>query len=94
MHIPLVLKLVTAFYEKTYPGILGYFFCRFRYYDELIKECLEKNELDTIVDYLSNFGLTILDHVGPEEFKNRYENLKKIRLDVIEVERLVLAEVK
>jgi methyltransferase (TIGR00027 family) len=50
MHIPLVLKLVTWFYETLYPGVLGYFFGRFRYYDEVIKECLAKNEVDAIVN--------------------------------------------
>lgn len=245
MHIPPIRKLLTAYYERAYPGLLGYFFCRFRFYDDVVKACLENNELDSIVnlgagmdprayyvpgienvryyevdhpavikrkkekikrimgkcpehvtyvsvdfnaqdvegelqkagfepfsrtlfiwesvsaylteeandaifsfvsraasgskiafsyatesllkgenlnnkvleklhrimvkkhqmvvhgfdpntieEYLSKFGLALLDHVGPEEFKKRYEIRKRMGLDVIEVERLVLAEVK
>jgi len=50
MHIPPVLKLLNAFYEKAYPGMLGYFFCRFRFYDDVARACLENNELDAIVN--------------------------------------------
>ena len=50
MNIPLALKLLTAFYERAYPGMLGYFFCRFRFYDDVVKACLENNELDAIVN--------------------------------------------
>ena len=50
MRIPLGLKLVTAFYETRYPGMLDYLFCRFRYDDEVIEACLAKSQSDTIVN--------------------------------------------
>ncbi len=50
MRLPLGLKLMTAFYEGLYPGMLGYFYCRFRHYDEAIEECLAKSEVDVIVN--------------------------------------------
>ena len=42
----------------------------------------------SVEEYLSKFGLTLLHHVGPEEFKQRYEIRTKMGLDVIEVECL------
>jgi hypothetical protein len=39
-------------------------------------------------EYFSKFGLTLLDHVGLEEFKQRHKIRKKMCLDVIQVERL------
>ena len=50
LHIPFMHRAVTNFYEKKYPGMLGYFFCRFRYYDDVIKECLQKKEVDVIIN--------------------------------------------
>ena len=50
MHVPLALKLLTAFFEKSYPGMLGYFFCRFRFYDDVLITCIEKNELHSVVN--------------------------------------------
>ena len=35
-------------------------------------------------EYLSKFGQTLLDHIGPEEFKQWH----KIQKNVLEVERL------
>jgi len=40
----------------------------------------------SVEEYLSKFGLTLLHHVGPEEFKQRYEIRTNMGLDVIEVE--------
>ena len=132
-HILPGLKLLTAYYKKAYPGMSGYFFFRFRFYDDVAKACLEKNKRDAIFrfvsravsgsqiafssatenlitgenlndktlekihrimvkeyqlivhrfdpnsaeEYLSKFGLTLLDHVGPEEFKQRHKIRKK-----------------
>ena len=50
LHIPFLHRTLTNFYEKKFPGMLGYFFCRFRYYDNIVKECLQKNEIDVIVN--------------------------------------------
>jgi methyltransferase (TIGR00027 family) len=36
--------------EKACPGIMGWFFCRDRYVDDVLKECLEKKEVETIVN--------------------------------------------
>ena len=50
LRLPLGLKCLMAIYEGLYPGMMGYFFCRFRYYDEVMKECLAKTEVDAIVN--------------------------------------------
>lgn len=50
LHIPFIHRSITNFYEKKFPGMLGYLFCRFRYYDDVVKECLQKNEIDIIVN--------------------------------------------
>lgn len=53
MHILPVLKLLTAYYKKAYPGMSGYFFFRFRFYDDVAKACLEKNKRDAIFRFVS-----------------------------------------
>ena len=50
LHIPFIHRALTNFYEKKFSGMLGYFFCRFRYYDDIVKECLQKNEIDVIIN--------------------------------------------
>lgn len=50
MHFPRFHRFITNFYEKKFPGMLGYLFCRFRYYDDVVKECLQKNEIEVIVN--------------------------------------------
>lgn len=47
----------------------------------------------SVEEYLFKFGLTLLHHVEPEEFKQRYKIRTKMGLDVIEVERLAPAAV-
>ena len=51
-------------------------------------------EQDEIESYLSEFSLSTVEHIGAKEFKERYIQPVNIDLDVVEVERLVLAEVK
>jgi methyltransferase (TIGR00027 family) len=36
--------------EKSIPGALGWFFCRDRYVDDILTECLEKKEVETVVN--------------------------------------------
>jgi len=36
--------------EKSIPGVMGWFFCRDRYVDDVLKECLEKKEVETVVN--------------------------------------------
>ena len=36
--------------EKSAPGIMGWFFCRDRYVDDVLTECLEKKEVETVVN--------------------------------------------
>jgi len=36
--------------EKSIPGVMGWFFCRDRYVDDILKECLEKKEVETVVN--------------------------------------------
>ena len=43
-------KAADCILRKIYPGILGYFFCRFRFYDDVLITCLEKNELHSVVN--------------------------------------------
>ncbi|MDG2380426.1 MAG: class I SAM-dependent methyltransferase, partial [Pirellulaceae bacterium] len=49
-HVSPVQISVTAFCEILYSGMLGYLLCRFRYYDEVIEECLATDEIDAIVN--------------------------------------------
>ena len=43
--------------------------------------------------YLSARGFALLDHVGASDYQERYLNLLGRRLDVMEIERIALAEV-
>ena len=36
--------------EKSIPGALGWFFCRDRYVDDILKDCLKRKEAQTIVN--------------------------------------------
>ncbi len=36
--------------EKSAPGATGWFFCRDRYVEDILKECLEKKEVETVVN--------------------------------------------
>jgi methyltransferase (TIGR00027 family) len=36
--------------EKSSPGVMGWFFCRDRYVDDVLNECLYKKEIETIVN--------------------------------------------
>ena len=51
-------------------------------------------EKDKIEEYLSEFSLSTIEHIGAKEFKERYIQPKNINLDVVEVERFILAKVK
>jgi methyltransferase (TIGR00027 family) len=49
---------------------------------------------EDISDYLSNYSLSLIEDVGSNEYQERYEILENLGLEVYEVERMVLAEVK
>ena len=48
---------------------------------------------NVIADHIAKFGLVMRDHIGPEESKQHCRTHERMGLDVIEVERFVLAEV-
>ena len=52
---------------------------------------LDPSELS---DHLSNYSLSLIEDIGSEEVKERYLKSVNIGLDVFEIERLALAEVK
>ena len=89
LHFPRFHRFMTKYWERKFPGMLGYFFCRFRYYDDVIKECLEKNEIEVIVNLgagmdckayylpgMENLHYFEIDH--PSVLKKKIEKLKKI----------------
>lgn len=89
LHIPFLHRSLTNFYEKQYAGMLGYFFCRFRYYDDVVKECLQKNEIDVIVNMgagmdcrphyiegIEKLHYYEVDH--PTVIENKKERIKKV----------------
>jgi len=50
MRNPKKLKSMMKKAEKKSPGVMGWFFCRDRYVDDVLNECLNKKEIDTIVN--------------------------------------------
>ena len=89
LHISFLHRLITNFYEKNYQGMLGYFFCRFRYYDDVVKECIQKNEVDIIVNIgagmdcrpyyikgIDKLHYYEIDH--PTVIENKKEKIKKV----------------
>jgi methyltransferase (TIGR00027 family) len=50
MRNPKKLDSIMKKSEKVTPGIIGWFFCRDRYVDDVLKECLKKKEVETIVN--------------------------------------------
>jgi len=45
-------------------------------------------------DYLSKYSLSLIEDIGSEEVRERYMKLVNLDLDVFEIERIALAEVK
>ena len=89
LHVPFLHRLLTNFYEKNYPGILGYFFCRFRYYDDVVKNCIDQKKIKAIVNLgvgmdckayyipgIENYKYYELDH--PTVIKHKKEKIKKV----------------
>jgi len=52
---------------------------------------LDPAEID---DYLSKYSLSLIEDIGSEEMNERYMKLVDLDLDVFEIERMALAEVK
>ncbi len=50
MHNPKKLESMIKKSEKSSPGVMGWFFCRDRYVDDILKDCLKKKEIETIVN--------------------------------------------
>lgn len=89
MYFPWFHRFITNFYEKKYPGMLGYFFCRFRYYDDVVIECLQKKEIEVIVNLgagmdcrayyipgIENLHYYEIDH--PSVIEKKKEKIKKV----------------
>ena len=83
------IDLLQTFMRKNIQRMWGYFFCRFRYYDDVVKECLQKNEIEVIVNlgagmdcrayYISgieNLHYYEIDH--PSVIKKKKEKIKNI----------------
>lgn len=47
---PLLLRIHTSRSEKNLPGMLGYYFSRFNYFDKILKECLINEEMSNFVN--------------------------------------------
>ena len=47
-----------------------------------------------IVDYLSKYNLSLIEDIGSKEMKERYMEKANLGLDIFEIERIALAEVK
>jgi len=56
--------------EKSSPGVMGWFFCRDRYVDDVLKECLKKEEFETIVNL--GAGMDCRAYYIPGIEKTRY----------------------
>jgi len=50
MRNPKKLDSIIKKSEKGVPGVMGWFFCRDRYVDDVLKECLKKKEVETVVN--------------------------------------------
>ncbi len=50
MRSPKIFKMLMDLREKATPGLVGWMFCRFRYIDELLKESVAKNEIQSVVN--------------------------------------------
>lgn len=50
MSFPRIFNFIIKYYEKNYPGVIGYQLCRYRYIDDLIKERLAKKKFKAFVN--------------------------------------------
>ncbi|MBO8131920.1 MAG: SAM-dependent methyltransferase [Candidatus Marinimicrobia bacterium] len=75
--------------EKSIPGAMGWFFCRERYIDDVLRKTLEKNEFETVVNlgagmdcrayYIPEIEKLLyfeVDH--PKVIKKKMKKMKKI----------------
>ena len=51
-------------------------------------------EQSKIEEYLQKFSISTIEHIGAKEFKERYIHPKDLKMDVVEMERFILAEIK
>lgn len=49
MRSRMMFDMIMKLRERMTPGVIGWMFCRFRYIDDVIKNCLANNEIDAIV---------------------------------------------
>ena len=50
MRSPKIFDSLMKLREKSTPGMMGWFFCRFRYIDDVLKENITKKEIETAVN--------------------------------------------
>lgn len=50
MHSPKIFDFLMKWGEKSSPGEMGWFFCRFRYIDDVIKDSIAKKGLESVVN--------------------------------------------
>ena len=70
MHNPKKLESMIKKGEKSSPGVMGWFFCRDRYVDDILKDCLKKKEIETIVNL--GAGMDCRAYNIPSKEKLRY----------------------
>lgn len=50
MRSPGIFNVLMKLREKATPGLVGWMFCRFRYIDDVLKESISKQGIDTVVN--------------------------------------------
>jgi len=89
IHVPLIFNCYMRYKEKYTRGKMAIRFCRFRYIDDLLKNCIAKKEIETVVNFGSgmdprpyyisgaeNVRFFELDH--PDVIKKKKAKIKKL----------------
>jgi methyltransferase (TIGR00027 family) len=88
MRNPKILNLFMNYAEKSTPGVTASQFCRYRYIDDVLKDCIAKKEIKTVVNLgagmdprayfipgVENMQYFEVDH--PSVIKKKKTNIKK-----------------
>lgn len=89
MRNPKKLESMMKKSEKNSPGVMGWFFCRDRYVDDILNECLKNKEIEAIVNLgcgmdcrayyipgIEEISYYEIDH--PTVIKNKMKKIEKI----------------
>jgi methyltransferase (TIGR00027 family) len=69
MRNPKKLESMMKKSEKSSPGVIGWFFCRDRYVDDVLNECLNKKEIETIVNLGAGMDCRAYNILGIEKLR-------------------------